>query len=227
MLENGPSSFYATFFDIDWHPVKAELDDKVLLPILGDQYGVVLEKGELKLAFEPERGRSSSATGTTGSRSRRGSTARCSRSGSARSASSSGGTTSTSSSSSRSSPRSTTCPRAPTTERPRVLERHREKEVIKRRLRALVAPRPADRAFIERNCRELNGKPGEPRTFDLLDDLLEHCSYRLAYWRVAGEEINYRRFFDINALAAIRAGGPRGLRGDAPARHAAGSARGS
>src|SRR5215213_6528219 len=49
VLENGPSSRYARFFDIEWHPVKAELADKVLIPILGDQYGAVLERGELQL----------------------------------------------------------------------------------------------------------------------------------------------------------------------------------
>src|SRR5215210_5550837 len=52
VLENGPSSVYAPFFDIDWHPLKEELENRVLLPILGDQYGRVLEKGELKLNFE-------------------------------------------------------------------------------------------------------------------------------------------------------------------------------
>ena len=48
-----------------------------------------------------------------------------------------------------------------------------------------------------------NGQPGDPRSFDLLDDLLEHQCYRLAYWRVAPDEINYRRFFDVNDLAAL------------------------
>ena len=49
VLENGPSSRYSTFFDIDWHPVKHELEDKVLLRILGDQYGTVLENQETPL----------------------------------------------------------------------------------------------------------------------------------------------------------------------------------
>src|ERR1043166_621396 len=52
VLENGPSSTYAPFFDIDWKPLKADLEDKVLLPILGDQYGRVLERGELQVRFE-------------------------------------------------------------------------------------------------------------------------------------------------------------------------------
>ena len=49
VLENGPSSIYAPYFDIDWHPLKSDLAGKVLLPILGDQYGRVLERGELKV----------------------------------------------------------------------------------------------------------------------------------------------------------------------------------
>ena len=52
MLENGPAAVHAHFFDIDWNPVKAELRNKVLLPILGDQYGVVLERGELQLEYQ-------------------------------------------------------------------------------------------------------------------------------------------------------------------------------
>src|SRR5436309_13843314 len=52
VLENGPSSRFAHFFDIEWHPVKDELADKVLIPILGDQYGAVLERQELCLSFD-------------------------------------------------------------------------------------------------------------------------------------------------------------------------------
>jgi (1->4)-alpha-D-glucan 1-alpha-D-glucosylmutase len=52
VLENGPSSPYAEFFDIDWDPVKRQLANKVLLPILGDQYGRVLENQELLLEYE-------------------------------------------------------------------------------------------------------------------------------------------------------------------------------
>src|SRR5262249_53984710 len=51
VLEDGPASPFCRFFDIDWHPVKPELDGKVLLPVLGDHYGIVLERGELQLAF--------------------------------------------------------------------------------------------------------------------------------------------------------------------------------
>jgi len=51
VLENGPSSIYAPFFDIDWHPTKRQLENKVLLPILGDQYGRVLERGEITIEY--------------------------------------------------------------------------------------------------------------------------------------------------------------------------------
>ena len=52
VLENGPSSPYAQYFDIEWAPVKKELRSKVLLPILGDQYGNILEGQELKVVLE-------------------------------------------------------------------------------------------------------------------------------------------------------------------------------
>src|SRR5262249_22808743 len=51
VLENGSSSRFARFFDIEWHPVKDELADKVLIPILGDQYGAALERQELQLTY--------------------------------------------------------------------------------------------------------------------------------------------------------------------------------
>ena len=54
VLENGPCSPYATFFDIDWFPPKESLKDKVLLPFLGSQYGTVLENQELQLAYDGE-----------------------------------------------------------------------------------------------------------------------------------------------------------------------------
>ena len=85
-----------------------------------------------------------------------------------------------------------------------VRARLREKEVIRRRLARLVEACPTIRDSLEESVRIFNGKRGDPRSFDLLDRLLDSQAYRLAYWRVAAEEINYRRFFDVNELAAIR-----------------------
>ncbi len=110
------------------------------------------------------------------------------------------------SSSSASSPRSGTCPAA-TAQTPELLaERDREKEVIKRRLAALTrARRRAVLAHVERAVGGVQRRRTASRAASTaLDALLSAQAYRLAYWRVAAEEINYRRFFDINELAAIR-----------------------
>src|SRR5688500_4347617 len=52
VLENGPGSPHARYFDIDWQPVGSELNNRILLPVLGDQYGRVLESGQLRVSFE-------------------------------------------------------------------------------------------------------------------------------------------------------------------------------
>jgi (1->4)-alpha-D-glucan 1-alpha-D-glucosylmutase len=85
-----------------------------------------------------------------------------------------------------------------------VAERQREKEVARERLLRLVAESPAISTHIDGCVRTMNGTPGERSSFDLLHDLLEHQAYRLAYWRTAVDEINYRRFFDVNELAGLR-----------------------
>ena len=202
VLENGPASACAAFFDIDWDPVKPELRDKVLLPILGDQYGRVLESQELRLELhdggfrlryhdtllplaprtyrlilewrldELERSLGADHPHLIELRSIL-----------------------------------TALDHLPLqTERDaaRLEERQREKEVVKRRLATLVAESPSVRAFVEENVERYNGVKGQSRSFDRLDELLGAQAYRLSFWQVAGDEINYRRFFDINELAAIR-----------------------
>lgn len=202
VLENGPSSLYARLFDIDWRPAKDELENKVLLPVLGDQYGAVLEAGDLHLEFQqgtffmryyehrfPINPRQYSMVlrhrlpelqqelpeGDLQLEELLSICTACDNL----------------------PPRTETDPR-------KIAERRREKEVIKRRLDSLCESSPTIRSFVEQNVRNFNGTPGDPRSFDLLDRLLDAQAYRLAHWRVAGEEINYRRFFDINELAAIR-----------------------
>ena len=76
--------------------------------------------------------------------------------------------------------------------------------MAKARLADLLDRSPEIRSAVEGAVRIFNGTPGDARSFDPLDALLEAQSYRLAFWRVAAEEINYRRFFAINELAAIR-----------------------
>jgi (1->4)-alpha-D-glucan 1-alpha-D-glucosylmutase len=207
LLENGPSSVTSAFFDVDWKPVKDELDDKVLVPVLGDQYGRVLEAGELKLTREGGAftlryydHRFPIAPRAVPQILRHGLEAFTQALGA--------GDVhlqeleSIVASLEKLTPRSTTDPE-------KVLERAREKEVAKRRLAALIEASPRIGRFVDDNVAAFNGRPGDPRSFDQLHGLLEHQAYRLAHWRVAGEEINYRRFFDVNGLAAIRMEDPR------------------
>src|SRR5262245_12594111 len=202
VLENGPASPHAATFDIDWRPVKTELLDKVLLPMLGDQYGVVLDRGELKLALEDGRflvryfetvlplaprswarilgHRIETLTASLGGEHPDVVALKALIAWFA------------------------TLPAQTEREPDRVAARRRQKEEGRERLVVLLAESPAVRAFVDDNVRIFNGAPGEQSSIDLLDGLLADQSYRAAYWRVAGEEINYRRFFDINELAAIR-----------------------
>jgi (1->4)-alpha-D-glucan 1-alpha-D-glucosylmutase len=200
VLENGPSSLYAPYFDIDWRPLKTDLHDKVLLPILGDQYGRVLERGELRVRFD---GGSFSLTYFDHVFPIAPGTYRYilelalenlaefreedfhAELQSIRTA-------------------LEYLPRRTETDPERINERAREKEIIKKRLERRCAEAPQVQRAIEKAVETINGHVGNPRSFDRLDELLNAQSYRLAFWRVAAEEINYRRFFDVNDLAAIR-----------------------
>lgn len=77
-------------------------------------------------------------------------------------------------------------------------------ERLLERFRQLARDEPAILDYVRSCALRLNGTPGDPASFDKLEQLLMAQHYRLAYWRVSGEEINYRRFFDINELAGIR-----------------------
>jgi (1->4)-alpha-D-glucan 1-alpha-D-glucosylmutase len=88
-------------------------------------------------------------------------------------------------------------------------ERYREQRIARQRLHQLVQGAPPVREVLQQAIQQINGEPGNPRSFDQLEKLLDQQWYRLAYWRVASDEINFRRFFDINELAAIRVEEPR------------------
>jgi (1->4)-alpha-D-glucan 1-alpha-D-glucosylmutase len=206
VLENGPSSLYAPYFDIDWLPPKADLAYKVLLPVLGEQYGRVLENQELALAYRrgaffvhyyetrlPLTPRSYALLLEPlleTLRARLGAqheevwelesilTAL------------------------------RHLPPRTETAADRIRERRREKEIIKRRLAALVQKSTEAARALRELLYEFNGVKGEPHSFDRLEALLAEQPYRLSFWRVAADEINYRRFFDINELAAVRVEDP-------------------
>jgi len=200
VLENGPSSMCAPYFDIDWHPLKSDLQDKVLLPILTDQYGRVLERGEFKVVFdegafslEYRMQRLPIAPGTYRHVLELALENLAEYKEEAFYAEFQSILTALE-----------YLPRRTETDPEKIAERTREKEIVKRRLERRCQEAPQVQRAIEKALAQVNGRPGDPRSFDKLDDLLNAQSYRLAFWRVAAEEINYRRFFDVNDLAAIR-----------------------
>jgi (1->4)-alpha-D-glucan 1-alpha-D-glucosylmutase len=201
VLENGPASPYAWFFDIDWNPPKEELKNKVLLPFLGDQFGRALESQQLKL-------RCQGGTFYVEYYDRRyplslhtwpqvlelvqqhavgqlepddphwlelESVIMSLRN----------------------------LPALSETDPEKIHQRQLEREVAPRRIASLIAASPAIKEAIDQAVEDFNGTLGEPSSFDRLEQLLAEQAYRLAYWRVAADEINYRRFFDVKELAAI------------------------
>jgi (1->4)-alpha-D-glucan 1-alpha-D-glucosylmutase len=200
VLENGLSSPYAVFFDIDWRPMKPELAGKVLLPVLGDTYGRVLERGELQLAYDDDgfgvryfEHRFPCSPRSVAIVIRR------------------------SVEELRADPEDPArmelesvadaldaLPERSRHDPDSVARRRREWTVARRRLRTLHSASAEVRDALATATAALNGTPGDARSFDALHALLEEQSYRLSYWRVAAEEINYRRFFDINDLAGVR-----------------------
>lgn len=204
VLENGQMSRYAEYFDIDWTPLKPELRGKVLLPFLGGQYGEVLERGELVLSYDDGGFRINYydtpfpidprtypviltlARERIGERLAPDDMDRLELESVIHAFENLPGSDGE-------------APDAETIE-----ARYREQVVGRMRLRDVYGRNDIVRAAIDEVVEELNGDTDDPRSFDALDQLLAQQSYRLAYWRVAAEEINYRRFFAINTLAAIR-----------------------
>jgi len=196
VLENGPASAYAQFFDIDWQPANPTLAGKVLVPVLGEAYGIVLEKGELQLKFDAGTGTFAvfyhehrfpvdprtypyilDRVNVADAWRQEFDAVR------------------------------TAFGKLPACEdctADLINQRHRDKQLLKELLQALCDHQPAVVTAIEEALHTLAGNESDPASFDLLHTLIEAQAYRLAYWRVASDEINYRRFFDVNELAALR-----------------------
>src|SRR6185437_205645 len=136
VLENGRESRYARFFDIDWRPPNPALHDKVLLPVLEDDYGKVLESGKLRLTCE-------------------------------------GGNF--------------------------FIAYYERKFPV-----SAASIRECGIENFTHSVNEFNGTPGDARSFDKLNSLIQRQNYRLAFWRAAAEEINYRRFFDVTEMVALK-----------------------
>ncbi|MCB0043858.1 MAG: malto-oligosyltrehalose synthase [Caldilineaceae bacterium] len=203
VLKHGPSSEYAAYFDINWRPPNRAMDDKVLLPVLGGHYGEVLEAGELKVVYwhgdfyihyyehqfpmTPESyarilsqvqellPRELDATEEW-------------------------------------VPAEVASivyslgylPAYNVRDLVRIAARQREQTIVRWRLLGLFDKSAVFRTALDQALDIINGEPGNPDSFDTLDWLLSEQPYRLAFWRTATDEINYRRFFDINDMAAVR-----------------------
>ncbi|HET7547165.1 MAG TPA: malto-oligosyltrehalose synthase, partial [Usitatibacter sp.] len=204
LLENGPASTLADFFDVDWRPPAEYLANRVLLPILGDHYGVELAAGRLVLGFDAASGafavhyhahrlpidprESPRILGAAlheleNAGEEAAHAAQALRSIAAALAK---------------------LPRRDERRRALADERNLQKEVLKGRLAALARTNAAVARAIGHAVQSINGRAEDPGSFDALHELLEAQAYRVAFWRVASDDINYRRFFDINDLAALR-----------------------
>jgi (1->4)-alpha-D-glucan 1-alpha-D-glucosylmutase len=192
VLENGPSSRFAAWFDIDWNSAEVKLQNKVLIPVLGDQYGRVLSAGEIKINYDGRSfqlryfdNRFPLAPGSLAV------------------------------------PLSMAAkyvnapvlgfiadslarlPSPGSTEEEVLTARHRDKTILYELLQRATNEQPEVSAAITRVVDELNAN------FDALDSLLNLQNYRLAYWRTADQELGYRRFFDVNTLIGMRVERPR------------------
>lgn len=189
VLENGQASPYAAYFDVEWDPPESKLQNLVLLPVLGDHYGRVLEAGELKLEREEDarfvvryHDHVFPISPRTLDEFLGGAAERCRSDELAFIAEGFG-----------------RLPPSTATDWNRARRRHRDKEVLRQLLLRLCQNEPAAASAIDDRVAEINGNA------DQLDALLQRQNYRLAFWRTAERELGYRRFFDINTLMGLRA----------------------
>ena len=185
VLEHGPASAHADWFDIDWQPPNPALDGKLLLPLLGAAYGEVLERGEIVLQAEAETGmlvlryhahrmpldpRGYPAVLQAAARPELG-------------------------------PVIDACRALPPRDAPgAAAQRRQASRALQQQLALLYRQHPAVAQALDAAVAAINREPDRER----LHALHEAQAWRLADWRMAGDEINYRRFFDVNALAALR-----------------------
>jgi len=192
VLENGPSSYFAAYFDVEWDPPEARLRNMVLLPVLGDQYGRVLEAGEITLirrggSFDVRYGEHEfpidpRSTGPLLAHA-------AERAGSEELASLATAFAS--------------LPRPTAVDRVSVARRHRDVKVFRQYLDSLLETERRSAAAVDDVVAVINADP------DQLHDVLEAQNYRLAWWRSAGRDLGYRRFFDINTLIGLRMEDPQ------------------
>ncbi len=186
VLEHGPASRHAAAFDVDWEPPESRLRNVILLPVLPDHYGRVLEAGEIRLVRDGGRllvchaDRRFPTDPVTLAPLVGGAAARCDSEelafiGEALAA----------------------LPASTTSDAGELARRQRDADVLEVRLSELAAD-PAVAQALDAAVASVNADP------DALDALLEAQQYRLAYWRASSRDLGYRRFFDINELIGLR-----------------------
>lgn len=202
VLENGPSSAYAQHFNIVWNPPKIELKNKILLPVLDQQYGKVIEQEGLKVIYSEGAffveydSRRFPLTPNTWPEILAPAVEKLK------------GLLE------ESDPYLlelesilTALSHLPTmieTDPEKCKERQLEKEMIKKRLKCLMEKASLIEGAIQESMQTLNGHQEDLRSFDRLEELLRNQAYRLSFWCVTNDEINYKRFFDINELVSMQ-----------------------
>ncbi len=192
VLENGPSSRFAAWFDIDWNSAEVKLQNKVLIPVLGDQYGRALSAKQITIHYDgrsfqlryfdnsfPLAPRSLAIPLSMAAKYVNAPILGFIADSLAR------------------------LPSPDSTEEEVLSARHRDKTILYELLERATREESGVSAAITRAVDELNAD------IDALDSLLNLQNYRLAYWRTADQELGYRRFFDINTLIGVRVERPR------------------
>jgi len=197
LLENGPDSQYRDYFDINWEHSYESLRGRLLAPFLGNFYGECLENGELNLRYDqrgfsvwyydwrfPLRLESYSAILAYNLQHLRETLGR------------------THSDFIKYLGLLYSLKYLASGQEGR--ERYDQIFFIKSMLAELWDSNAAIRDFLEENLQVFNGEAGHPESFDRLDRLLREQFFRLAFWKVGNEELNYRRFFTVNDLISVR-----------------------
>jgi (1->4)-alpha-D-glucan 1-alpha-D-glucosylmutase len=197
VLENGRASRYFSFFDLDWNHPDESMRERVLVPFLGKLYGETLEKGEIQLVYGPEgfgvryyRQRYPLRIESYGTILDHKQDALREKLG-------------------EESPDFVkylgllyvirNLPGEDSIE-----DRYAQGNFVKKLLWELYSQNDGIREHLDAVVDAYNGEPGKPESFTDLDTLLAQQHFRLSFWRVANQEINYKRFFNINELISIR-----------------------
>jgi (1->4)-alpha-D-glucan 1-alpha-D-glucosylmutase len=187
VLENGASSRYASFFDIDWQPYEERLRNKVLVPVLADQYGKVLRSGDIRVvrhgnSFQVECAGQNFPVAPQSLPAILVRAAEAVKSDTLKFLAASFGR----------------LPAPEYADRKTILARHRDQQVLKGLLARLCLEEQAIGDALDHSVAELNEDK------NALDDFLNQQNYRLAYWKAADQQLGYRRFFDVNTLIGLR-----------------------